>query len=391
MRARWGILILGLAACAGPERASTTTAPKAARALPVTAPAPAAPSAAAPKACALASAATVAVLTSLDDATLRAEDRETGALTSFHAQLFRVFRRLHEHGHVQSIVATHARSAHGPVYALTLIPNGADTASLAFATAPCDGGEPDLLGESVPLAGADARITYASRVRLGSASPVTALQIDVADGPFEHGYRLPPKIAHANVLVGEPHGALAVTAPKGAGYGVLAMLAPLEREGPKDRDVPLLGSGWYPQGDAAVYLHVHQNVPRPEDACKPTAPPSGPPSLRLLARVDAQRGLVTSDLGTAFVVGFATSPPQAVTADPAHVLRGGPGAGRGFARAKVDWLWGTYPTLEEARVAARAAPNAKVFASEPPAGTPPPAPFVLPVEAGGASHLDCYY
>ncbi len=342
-------------------------------------------------------------LAHLQDGSAR-QPLDVGATSTLHQQLFRVLPSLHTTGYVRTIVPTQSKGAHGPVFALTIVPRRSDGttegAALAFATARCPGGEPELLGAPVPLGAPDAAIVYANRVLVGEGAPLTELVVDVADHPMEMLGAMPPKLVHQSILVGDARGGLTVTAPKGAAFGVVGIVPSLDTDEldpatktPRARDEHMLGTGWYPLGKGAALLLVHQVMPTRETICRTRAMPHAPAALRVIAKVDTVKGFVLEP-GAAWVVGFAKSPPQAVVDDARVLLRGGPlESGRGYTKSTVQWLWGLFPSAEEARAEAQrsGAKDAMVLATEPPAGAPKPKePFVLPSsKPAGLSSFDC--
>lgn len=280
-----------------------------------------------------------------------------GGIKPSHTQLVRWLPTLHERGVVSSILATHTKGEHGPVYALTLLVRNAAgglDAKLGFASAPCSGGDLHLLGEPIALDLQDAVIEYAYVVPIGGA-PVDDLQI-LGSKEAAQLYGPHPRQRHRDVIVG-----------KGSAGGPIEVLGSFDIEvdppaenGLRRFDEMLLGSGWYALGDGAAFLGVHRTVTSVEDLCKPSAraaraagKPFAPPELRILARLDPKSGFaVGPGTGQAFVIGIPENQPlESLGKDGAHTLRSGlsqvPDAERDVSPAK--WLFGLYESADAAR------------------------------------------
>lgn len=304
---------------------------------------------------------------------------ESGAITSEHEQLFRHFPRLHDDGIVvRSIAPTAMAGDHGPVYALTLLrrnASGGMNPFLAFASAPCDGGDLALRSEPSALGGDDAAIRYVTRVPIVGA-PLTELQLDVSEGPLRLGALRSPRIRSRSVVVGTVAGA-----PGVIGSIELDAALPPSAEGIKRDDVHVFGSGWYALGAGAAYLLVHHAVYDHGDMCrvKLKARPASPPLLRLAARIDGARAFTSdpSRVGVAYVLGIGENqPPEKLAKDPEQTCRTGPTAidDTYFLRgAPAQWLFGLFDSASAASARARALGYASgtVYATEPPAGAAP--------------------
>jgi hypothetical protein len=343
------------------------------------------------------------ILASLVDA-LR--QPEAGSYRTEQAQLFRFFPLLHEAGVVRSIAATHSTHEHGQVFALTLLvrsARGGMDAFLGFAAAPCPDGDLALLSAPVPLGAPDAIIEYTTRVPFG-ASTLTELQITAGDPPPLMGTpRVPSKFR--SVVVGSSKPALRMAAPDGASFGVIGSVEGIDLElapeaGVRRRDAHLFGSGWYAFDGGTAYLLVHHAVHDLDDACRLNRParPASPPQLRLLARLDAQRGFTTDPRGVAvaYVVGIGENQPVGgVVADATHSLRIGPTsiADPYFDQGgPAQWLWGLFESHAAAKEWMRSAKYATgtVYATEPPSGTPAPKePWTVNARRSTKATVDC--
>jgi hypothetical protein len=330
---------------------------------------------------------------------------ETGAVSSDHAQLFRLFPQLQETGFVRSIVATTAKGEHGPIFAVTLDvreAKGGVSAFLGFASAPCPEGELALLSPPVPLGLPDATIDRAERVPFAGAA-LTELQIEGGDPPSMLGGKPRRTPLRRSFLVGHGSGALVVAAPKGAPYGVIGSLDALDvdlppEDGIRRRDVHLFGSGWYTVTGGAAYLLVHHTVHDPRDLCAAKKSHQvSPPQLRLVARIDTQHGFTTEParVGTAFVIAFGTNqPPEGLSADSSKTLRTGPTviATEGFEQGPpAQWLYGLFESAEEARSRVRSMKSGwTIHATEPPPDRPAPKePFTINARRRPPSISEC--
>lgn len=400
MRARALLVLISAAGCGAPTpapapHATATTTPASSTSAPPATTASAGTSAA--PACRPVAPGSRDFFARLDD--MRRGAAEIGALQYHHAQLFRHLDLIEQRGVVvRSIAVTRADGPHGPIYALTLVPRPGRApaeAALAFATAPCAGGEPALLGEPTPLGGADALVDYVYDAPKVAGARLDDVRIKVARAPMESFGGAHEEGIPWSVLAG----------PRPGGHGVIGAV-PLDRDldpepgtAVRRHDRHLFGTGWYPLADAAVLVRAHHVIPDRDDRCRAGDSRGAvhvPPRLALAARWDG-RAFVTepSALGTAYVVGLPEGQPKDSVRDAAHALRSGPTAitGRWFGPGSAAWLWGAFDGEDAARAAAKAAGVSGVVLSTEPGSASRPAggaPFVVATKPPvAAPMLDC--
>lgn len=398
MRARAYVALALVIGCGSPSAAGPAPAPPASSV--AVAPGPTAPTSAPPSppppTCRPIPATSRDFFARLDD--MRRGAAEIGAIQTHHAQLFRHLDLVEQRGVVRSIAVTRADGPHGPIYALTLAPRpgrGSSGAALAFASAPCPGGEPVLLGDPTPLGGADAVIDYVYDAPNVAGARLDDLRVRVTKAPMESFGGVHEEGIGWSFLVG----------PRPGGHGVLGA-APLDHELEPEpaskvrrHDRHLFGTGWYPLGAAAVLVRAHHAVPDRDDRCRAGDSRGAvhlPPRLALAARWDG-RVFATEPaaLGVAYVVGLPEGQPRDSVRDAAHALRSGPTAitSRWYGPGSAAWLWGAFESEDAARAAAKAAgAGGVVLATEPSGGARPTpgAPFVVATKPPPpAPMLDC--